>query len=57
MKIDRNQRLEELSEQVRKGIPIGFNEALEVIVYQEEMRKQKKKWYHKLLDRLTFKSE
>jgi hypothetical protein len=55
MKVETNQRLEELSDKVRRGIPIGFNEALEVIKYQEGMRN--KKWYHKLLNKLTFKSE
>ena len=38
----KNLRLEELSDKVRSGIPIDFTEALEVIEYQEELRKTKK---------------
>lgn len=34
-------RLEALSDKVRKGEPIGFGEALEVIEYQENLKKQK----------------
>ena len=34
-------RLEALSDKVRKGEPIGFSEALEVIDYQENLKKQK----------------
>ena len=52
-----NQRLEELSEKVRKGYPISFHEALEVIEYQESIKKKNKKWYQKLFDKITFKSE
>ena len=52
-----NQRLEELSEKVRKGYPISFHEALEVIEYQESIKKKHKKWYQKLFDKITFKSE
>ena len=52
-----NQRLEELSEKVRKGCPISFYEALEVIEYQESIKKKNKKWYQKLFDKITFKSE
>lgn len=52
-----NQRLEELSEKVRKGNPISFYDALEVIEYQESIKKKNKKWYQKLFYKLTFKSE
>ena len=38
--VEINQKLEELSEKVRKGCPIGFNEALEVIEYQEKLKQQ-----------------
>ena len=34
-------RLEELSDKVRKGIPIDFAEALEVIEYQESLRHER----------------
>jgi len=37
----KDERLEALSDKVRKGEPIGFIEALEVIEYQENLKKQK----------------
>jgi hypothetical protein len=39
----KDERLEQLSNKVRMGIPIGFMEALEVIEYQENIKKNKKK--------------
>lgn len=41
--METNQRLEELSEQVRMGNPVSFNEALEVIDYQEKLKSERKK--------------
>ena len=38
----KDERLEYLSDQVRKGIPLDFAEALEVIEYQSSMRGKKK---------------
>lgn len=38
----KNERLEILSDEVRRGNPIGLNEALEVIQYQTEIQKSKK---------------
>jgi hypothetical protein len=35
----KDKRLEELSDEVRKGHPIGLGEALEVIEYQQKLRK------------------
>ena len=48
----KNERLEILSDEVRKGRPIGFSEALEVIQDHTEMRKCKKqsKWYQRLFN-------
>ena len=37
----KDKRLEELSDCVRRGIPIDFRDAIEVIAYQEELRKQR----------------
>lgn len=37
-----DKRLEELSDKVRRGIPIRMEEAIEVIEYQETLRKNKK---------------
>ncbi len=36
--------LEVLSDNVRKGIPVGFMEALAVINYQEDLKSAKKWW-------------
>lgn len=38
-----DERLEELSDEVRKGIPISFAEALEVVEYQEMLRQKREK--------------
>ena len=35
-------RLEYLSDQIRKGIPVDFNEAIEAIEYQEGLRERRK---------------
>lgn len=48
--MEKNQRLEELSDNVRKGIPIGFMEALEVIDYQEKLKASKPKPKNKIFD-------
>jgi hypothetical protein len=37
-----DKRLEELSEKVRRGIPIKMSEAFEVIDYQETLKAHKK---------------
>jgi hypothetical protein len=37
-----DKRLEELSDKVRRGIPIKMSEALEVIEYQETLKAHKK---------------
>lgn len=36
-----DERLERLSEDVRRGIPVGFREALEVIDYQEGLKAER----------------
>jgi hypothetical protein len=38
----RDKRLDELSDMVRRGIPIRMEEAIEVIEYQEALRKNRK---------------
>lgn len=35
----KNDRLETLSEMVRRGMPVSMNEALEVIQYQQELKR------------------
>lgn len=37
----KDNRLEELSDKVRRGIPIAMTEALEVIAYQQMLQKNK----------------
>ena len=41
--MERDKRLEMLSDKVRKGQPVKFDEALEVIYYQKSLRGVKKK--------------
>lgn len=49
----KDERLELLSDKVRRGIPIGFIEALEVIEYQESIKKEKVSWWQKIKHHLT----
>lgn len=35
----KDERLETLSEMVRRGMPVSMNEALEVIQYQQELKR------------------
>ncbi len=45
----KNERLEKLSDQVRRGIPVGFGEALEVVAYQEYLREMREaRWFAKV---------
>lgn len=37
-----NERLEMLSNKVRRGEPIDFSEAIEVIEYQEQLKQERK---------------
>lgn len=51
----KDERLEQLSNMVRNGEPIGFGEALEVMQYQEKLRKEresKKSWLTKMIEKL-----
>ena len=43
METFKNERLEKISDKVRMGIPIDLMEALEVIEYQENLKKNKRK--------------
>ena len=40
-KMQRDETLEALSDKVRKGEPIGFLEALAVVNYQENLRRER----------------
>lgn len=48
--MERDERLEYLSDQVRRGIPVGFYEALEVIHYQESRKATRLPWWGRLLN-------
>lgn len=51
----KDERLEELSDKVRMGQPIGFTEVMEVIRYQEQLRKEKKSkqsWFAKIVEKI-----
>lgn len=37
----KDKRLDELSDKVRRGTPVSFQEALEVIEYQEQLKRNK----------------
>ena len=45
----KDNRLEELSDKVRRGIPVSMEEAVEVIEYQEQLRKNKLPYIDKIL--------
>ena len=45
----KDNRLEELSNKVRRGIPVSMQEAMEVIEYQEQLRKNKVPYIDKIL--------
>jgi len=45
----KDNRLEELSDKVRRGIPVSMVEAMEVIEYQEQLRKNKLPYIDRIL--------
>lgn len=45
----KDNRLEELSDKVRRGIPISMGEAMEVIEYQEQLKKNKLPYIDRIL--------
>ena len=45
----KDKRLEELSDKVRRGTPVSFIEAMEVIEYQEQLRKNKLPFIDRIL--------
>ena len=45
----KDKRLEELSDKVRKGIPVSMGEAIEVIEYQEQLRENKLPYIDRIL--------
>ena len=45
----KDNRLEELSDMVRRGYPISMLEAMEVIEYQEQLKKNKLSFTDKVL--------
>jgi predicted solute-binding protein len=45
-----DKRLEDLSDKIRKGIPVAMHEAIEVIEYQQMLRKNKLSLTDKILN-------
>ena len=45
----KDNRLEELSDKVRRGIPVSMGEAMEVIEYQEQLKKNKVPYIDRIL--------
>ena len=45
----KDKRLEELSDKVRRGIPVSMVEAVEVIEYQEQLRKNEIPYIDRIL--------
>ena len=44
-----DKRLEELSDKVRRGTPVSFIEAMEVIEYQEQLKKNRLPYVDRVL--------
>lgn len=45
----KNEQLEFLSDQIRKGVPVGIYEAIAVIEYQTQLRRERE--YNSMLNR------
>jgi hypothetical protein len=45
----KDKRLEELSDKVRRGTPVSFIEAMEVIEYQEQLKKNRLPYVDRVL--------
>ena len=54
----KDERLEMLSDKVRRGIPIDFHEAIQVIDYQQRLQQERKNnsWIYKMRRFFGFKS-
>jgi hypothetical protein len=51
----RDERLEEVSDQIRKGIPVNFQDAIAAIDYQNMLRdnrKQRDNWLRRMWNKL-----
>ena len=46
----KDNRLEELSDKVRRGIPVSMEDAVEVIEYQEQLKKNKLPYINRVLN-------
>lgn len=51
----KDNRLDELSDKVRRGTPVSFIEAIEVIKYQEQLKKNKIPFINKVFKFLKLK--
>lgn len=55
IKTIKDNRLDELSDKVRRGTPVSFIEAIEVIKYQEQLKKNKIPFINKVFKFLKLK--
>ncbi len=46
----KDERLEEISDKIRRGVPVGLFEAIEAIEYQEQLRKKRRSFWRNLID-------
>ena len=58
MTIERDERLERISDLIRQGVPVDFWEAIEAIAYQEDLRAKRDEirrnvWWRRLLSRVN----
>jgi hypothetical protein len=52
----KDKRLDELSDKVRRGTPVSLQEALEVVEYQEQLKKNNLPFIDKVLKFFKIKS-
>ena len=62
MAVERDERLERISDLIRSGTPVGFWEAIEVIEYQEALRAERDEirrnvWWRRLIRKITGRKE
>lgn len=57
--MERNERLERISDAIRRGVPVTFSEAIEAIDYQDALRRHAKynKWWRRVLRKLRIQPE
>lgn len=56
--VERDERLERISDLIRGGVPVSFTEAIEAINYQSALKSERDEirrnvWWRRLIRRLT----